>query len=44
MAFARRNVPIDLVLSEAVKSGLQWEVLDAGEGGIEPIYRLTRKT
>mmetsp|Transcript_19596 Transcript_19596/g.18933 ORF Transcript_19596/g.18933 Transcript_19596/m.18933 type:complete len:286 (-) Transcript_19596:470-1327(-) len=40
LAFARRNVPIDLVLTEAEKRGLEWEILDAGEGGLEPIYRI----
>ena len=43
LAFARRNVPIDLVLLEAEAHGLQWSVLDAGEGGLEPIYRLVWK-
>jgi hypothetical protein len=41
LAFARRNVPIDKVLEEAVSRGLQYEVLDSGLAGQEPIFRLT---
>ena len=32
LAFARRNVPIDLVLTEAESVGMRWEILDAGKG------------
>ena len=40
LAFARRNVPIDLVLTAAEKNGLSWEIVDKGENGLEPIYKL----
>jgi hypothetical protein len=39
LAFARRNVPIDRVLKAAEEVGLTWTVLDAGPGGMEPIYQ-----
>ena len=41
LAFARRNVPIDRVLEASIASGLQYEVLDVGLAGQEPIYRFT---
>lgn len=45
LAFARRNVPIDRVLAEAEKRGLQHTILDPSPDGIqmEPIYSLTWK-
>lgn len=45
LAFARRNVPIDRVLAEADRRGLQHTILDPSPDGIqmEPIYSLTWK-
>jgi len=43
LAFARRNVPIDKVFACASRYGLQWEALDEGCSGVEPIVRFTLK-
>ncbi|KAJ1437205.1 hypothetical protein B484DRAFT_324731 [Ochromonadaceae sp. CCMP2298] len=44
LAFARRNVKIDLVFEKAAASGLKWSIVDdtpEGIGGVEPIYCFT---
>jgi hypothetical protein len=44
LAFARRNVKIDLVFEAAAASGLKWSIVDdtpEGIGGVEPIYCFT---
>jgi hypothetical protein len=43
LAYARRNVPVDFVLTEADQRGLQYEVLSTGYNGVEPIYSFTWK-
>ena len=43
LAFARRNVPIDLVLSAADDLGLNYNIIDNDASGTEPIYCFQRK-
>ena len=38
LAFARRNVPIDRVLTAAEAAGLAVEILSPGLHGVEPVY------
>jgi len=38
LAFARRNVPIDRVLTAAEAAGLAVEILSPGLRGVEPVY------
>ena len=40
LAYARRNISIDTVLTVAQHKGFQWSVEDAGDG-LEPIYKFT---
>lgn len=44
LAFARRNVKIDLVYAAAQARGLQWRILDEhpeGIAGVEPVLEFS---
>lgn len=41
LAYARRNVPIDLVLNSATHFGLKHSIIDLGDISMEPVYSIT---
>lgn len=43
LAFARRNVPIDMVMDEVQRLGMTFKILSNSEGGTEPIFEIRWK-